>query len=313
MRYSYLYKHELNIADSSTYDVFLSGYDGCERTLEVYSKIKATHKFWLVFPQCQCEEYPSSGETILTSAEMDESGYILDVFLQINQFLEENVKLCIDCSGVLIPHMMYLLMHLQLNKIRKFDLIYTAPLYYHQDENTIFSEIIEAPCCISGYEMNCKVNAPEYLIMFAGFNEELIQSVALSKESAKEKHIIIGFPPIEADMYQQNIVQLHKSREIIGERGIFYHKVSAYDPLVSAERLENIVKEIEKRHGRDVGAINIAPLSTKVSAIASALVFMYNPTSSIRVIYPPTKKYYSKQAIGVGRSFVYTIELPEYN
>ena len=209
MKYTYLYKQNLNF-DENTYDVFLSGYDGCERTKDVYSKIKATHKFWLVFPQCICEDSPSTDDFI-TSDKMDESGYVLDIMSQIKKYIKGNANICIDCSGILIPHMLYLLMHLQIENKRKFDIIYTAPLYYQKDENTIFSEIIDAPCCVSGYEMNCRVNAPEFLVMFAGFNEALIQSVALSKESALEKHILIGFPPIEADMYQQNLIQLHKS------------------------------------------------------------------------------------------------------
>ena len=33
------------------YDVFISAYDGCERTIATYNKIKAEKKYWIVFPQ----------------------------------------------------------------------------------------------------------------------------------------------------------------------------------------------------------------------------------------------------------------------
>lgn len=310
MRYTYFYQHELNEIDNH-YDILLSGYDGCERTTHIFELINAKVKYWLIFPQYNCKELPNNGINLI-SDKMDESGYILDIFSQIDNNHLDKSKICIDCTGILIPHLMFLLMHLQSKNIRKFDVVYTAPSYYQKEENTIFSEIISAPRSIAGYEMNCKVNEPEYLIMFAGFNNDLIKSVALSKENSEEKHIIIGFPPLEADMYQQNLLQLHKSKEIIGEKGITYYKISSFDPFVAAERLEKIVKQIEEMHRGNIGAINISPLATKISAVATALVFMYNTTSSLRVIYPPMQRYYIKQAVGIGNTRVFSVELPEY-
>lgn len=312
MRYSYFYKSEWR-ADYREYDVFLSGYDGCERTDIIFKQVKATNKYWLRFPQYQCDKRPDAEEHALSSDKFEESEYVIEVISQIKEHFNPQMRLCIDCSGILIPHLMFLLMHLQVLNVRNFDIIYSAPLYYQQEEDTIFGDIIDSPRCIDGYEINCKVNAPEYVIMFAGYNDELVRNVALAKGSAKEKHIIIGFPPIEADMYQQSMIQLHKSSEILGERGIVYHKASAYDPLVAAEKLEKILQGIEKKCGKNIGAINIAPLSTKACAVASAIVYMYNPQSSLRIIYPPTKRYYTEQAIGKGKSFVYTLELPVYS
>lgn len=312
MRYSYFYQREW-CADDQVYDVFLSGYDGCERTSTIFKQAKATNKYWLLFPQYQCDKTPNAEEQVLKSEKFNESEYVIEIISQIKEHFKPQMKLGIDCSGILIPHLMFLLMHLQVLNIRKFDVVYSAPLFYQQEENTIFGDVIEAPRSIDGYDMNCKVNAPEYVVMFAGYNEELVRSVALAKESAIEKHIIIGFPPIEADMYQQSMIQLHKSSEILGEKGIIYHKASAYDPLVVAEKLEKILLGIVEKSGGNIGAINIAPLSTKACAVASAIVYMYNPEYSLRVIYPPTKRYYTRQAVGIGKSYVYTLELPEYS
>lgn len=312
MKYSYFYKQEW-CADDREYDVFLSGYDGCERTNTIFKQTKAKSKYWLLFPQYQCDSSPEDGEEVLKSDKYEESDYIIEVISQIEEQFNPQMKLCIDCSGMLIPHLMFLLMHLQSLNIRNFEVIYSSPLFYQQEEDTIFGDIVETPRSIDGYEINCKVNAPEYVIMFAGYNEELVRNVALAKGSAIEKHIIIGFPPIEADMYQQSMIQLHKSSEILGEKGIIYHKASAYDPLVVAEKLEKILRGIEKKYCEKIGAINIAPLSTKACAVAAAIVYMYNQQSSLRIIYPPTKKYYTRQAVGIGKSYVYTLELPQYS
>ena len=145
------------------------------------------------------------------------------------------------------------------------------------------------------------------LIVCTGFDTELIKIIARQKGNAKEKYFIKGFPSLQADMFQQSTIQLYKVKETIGDKGVHYLMASAYDPFSTAQMIYGLVNSFKSSN---VSNIYLSPLSTKPHAIAMALVYIFNESCPVSVIYPKSKKYFYGHTNGIGRSWRYTLEFP---
>lgn len=303
--YSYYYMEEVTNVELLSYDLFISAFDGCVRTKATFEKIKSGEKHWFVFPQYElaADNHPAQ---YLTSNKLTEDEYIPEVMEGINL---KGKSLCIDATGFLIPHLLFLIQLLKRQGICKFDVLYSEPASYKRAEDTEFTRSVNRPRPVEGYSASAKnVNGKDALIIFTGFNDALVTAVARDKSKSLYKYLFTGFPSLQADMYQQNLIQLSKSKESIGETHVTYLKAPAYDPFVAANKLERIVQELmDKRYS--IEYIHISPLSTKPMAIAAALVYLKNPDCPIDIIYPLADTYLSEPAIGIKRSWRYTIEL----
>ena len=287
------------------YDVFISAFDGCERTISTYDKIIAPKKYWIVFPQYEQnkDELP---EKYITSDKLLESEFIPEIIEKIEL---EGKHICVDSTGFLIPHLVFLIQLFKRAEISKYDILYSEPASYKKAEETEFTRSVNVPRPVEGYSASAKiVNGNDALIIFAGFNDALVTSVARNKSKSLYKYLFTGFPSLQADMYQQNLIQLSKSKESIGETYVTYLKAPAYDPFVAANKVQEIVTELMKDK-YNIEYIHVAPLSTKPMAIASALVYLTHPQCPIDIIYPPSDTYVSGHAIGIKRTWRYTIEL----
>lgn len=305
MNYSYYYIEEIKDTSSLQYDVFISVFDGCDRTQETFKKVNAATKHWLVIPQYNQpkEELPAS---CLFSSYTDESDYILDVIDKID--VSGGKKICIDSTGFIIPHLLFLVQYLKRNGITVLDILYSEPQQYEKGEATQFTKRVGHTRPVMGYSTVAKdVEGEDTLIIFVGFNDEMVSNVAREKSKSKHKYLFTGFPSLQADMYQQNLIQLNKSLETIGEMHVHYCKTPAYDPFVTAKKLQDIIDKRLKK-SEPVNYIHIAPLSTKPMAIAAALVYFTNPDSPIDIIYPPAEEYKSHHSIGVKRTWRYVLE-----
>lgn len=305
MDYSYYFIEEVKDITTLQYDVFISAYDGCDRTKETYKKLKATSKYWLVIPQYNqsLEERPSN---CLYSSNTDESDYILEVIEKVD--IKEDMKICIDSTGFIIPHILYLVQYLKRKGIASFDVLYSEPRQYEKGEATEFTKRVGHTRPVIGYSTIAKdVEGEDTLIIFVGFNDEMVSNVAREKSKAKHKYLFTGFPSLQADMYQQNLIQLNKSLETIGQKHVHYCKAPAYDPFVAARKLQEIIDKRQKKP-EPVNYIHIAPLSTKPMALAAALVYFNNTDSPIDIIYPPAEEYKSLHSLGIKRTWKYTME-----
>lgn len=286
------------------YDVFISAFDGCERTTVTFDGIKATDKFWVVFPQYE-QEKEKLPSKYLTSDKLLESEFISEVMEKIPL---KGKAVCIDSTGFLIPHLVFLIRLLKRVGLSNYDIIYSEPANYDRAEETEFTKRVNAPRPIEGFSTSAKnVNGDDALIIFSGFSDALVTTVARDKSKAQYKYLFTGFPSLQADMYQQNLIQLSKSKESIGETHVTYLKAPAYDPFVAANKLQDIINELMESKN-NIEFIHVAPLSTKPMAIASALVYLSNPSFPIDIIYPPSDTYTSGQALGIKRTWRYTIE-----
>ena len=304
MDFSYYYMDEVKDCSNLHYNVFISGFDGCERTTVPFSKIQADEKYWLVFPQYnhKKEDLP---EQFLFSDKLTEDEYIPDVIERVDL---EGKTLCIDSTGFLIPHLLFLIQLIKRRGINRLDVIYTEPASYINAEETEFTKSVNRPRPVEGYSTSAKnVNGNDALIIFAGFNDSLVTAVARDKSKALYKYLFTGFPSLQADMYQQNLIQLSKSRESIGETYVTHCKAPAYDPFVAADRLQAIIKDLMQPK-YNIEYIHISPLSTKPMAIAAALVYFANPDCPIDIIFPPANIYICGHAMKVKRTWRYVLE-----
>ena len=304
MDYSYFYIEEIRDVSKLSCDIFISGFDVSERTRTVHDRISAQEKHWLVFPQ-YAQDKSLLPDVYLTSKAFMEDEYILDVMKNV---AVKDKTICLDATGFLIPHLLFLIRYLQWQGLKTFDVLYSEPARYTRAEDTEFTRNIEMPRPVEGYMASpLHINGNDALIIFAGFNDALVTAVARNNNKAHFKYLFTGFPSLQADMYQQNLIQLSKSEQTIGEINVIRRKAPAYDPFVAANKLQKIVDDmmVDKNN---IEYIHISPLSTKPMAIAAALIYLNNPKCPIDIIYPTVNTYICGHTKGIRRTWKYTLE-----
>lgn len=308
MDYSIFYKEEVSpnaIKDISAYDLFISSYDGCERTLKIFDEVKASKKVWLLFPHYSIDVSSiTSDHEIYSDSNLKEDEFFLKFFETDFQAFE---NICIDITGFIRPHLIYLLKFLSTLNISKVDLFYTEPNQYKNSDNTAFSGFIDeirlVEAC-SAIDINSSTES-DLLIISSGYDDNLIAKVCQAKRYCKKKYYILGFPSLQPDMYQESILKLHNAKESIGEN-MEQKFAPACDPFITAQIIEEIISA-----NPDATNIYLSPLSTKPQTIGIALYYIWNfKTKPVNIIFPFSKKYSSKNAVGVKKTWKYTFEFP---
>jgi hypothetical protein len=308
MDYSIFYKDsfsEGNLSNLDSYDFFLSAYDKCERTLKTYENVKSAKKIWFIFPhyKINIQDYPK--ENVYERIEFKEDDFFL-------KFIEDKTinigsNICIDITGFIRPHLIYLLKYISFLGIKKIDLLYSEPTQYKHADETTFSGFIDSIDPISGCSSaNINPNTDnDLLIISAGYDDDLIAKVARNKSHCKKRFYILGFPSIQPDMYQESILKMENAKESIGENKQIRF-APAFDPFITAQVIDQIINE-----NPDSTNIYLSPLSTKPQTIGMALYFMWNYNKHpLNIIFPYSKKYHTKLAIGIKRTWRYTFEFP---
>lgn len=304
-RYLCYYMEEVSDVSTYRFDLFISGFDGCERTLITFNNINAKIKKWLIFPQYNVSEENIPVNSYVSPLK-DEADYINGI-PELNNLTAES-RVCIDSTGIITPHLIYLIKKLKLLGVRKVDILYSEPNSYVKGEDTLFTRGVTQPKTVPGYSsVSMEIGGDDVLIVCAGYDKTLIETVIRDKNNAAHRFFIVGFPSMQADMYQQNLIQLHKTKKTIGSDNVHYCKAPAYDPFVTAQEITNIIER--KLCNYRISNIYFSPLSTKAHAIAMALVYLYNDNQyPISIIYPYCEEYHMNVAQGIKRTWKYTIE-----
>lgn len=321
MNYSFFYKNKFKnlVSFSQTskdkYDLFLSAYNESFRVQEVFKNINATNKHWLILPEYRFENielldlknpiFNYSGKS-----DWDEDEIILDYY-EKNQDLIEGSRVAIDITGLLRPYIIFLVRLLQSKKILKIDFIYSEPYEYKKKEDTEFSldyfRIREIKGCLGSH--NPETNND---ILFLGSGYDYDKMIVVAKEKKEARKIqVLGFPSLQADMFQQNILKSNKAEEdaFSGEFDLDSENTilaPANDPFITAQLLSDYL------NNKKYTNIYLCPLSTKAQALGMALFYVYeclNTPSSI--IFPFSKGYSRDTTNGISRIWVYIVEPPE--
>ncbi|MGE8532998.1 MAG: hypothetical protein ACN6OJ_00260 [Chryseobacterium sp.] len=305
--FSYFYKDKYSfdeIPTNESYDLLLSAYDGCDRTKKIFDKIVADTKKWIIYPHYEILDSVSDSFLVPTFQEDDDE--LVNFIKSLN--INSSTKICIDITGFLRPHLIYLTILLNtVYEVKKIDFLYTEPNYYENAEETVFSGAIsEAPRVIKGCSSIKSYSNfdNDILIINAGYDDKLISSVTKDKSKISKKFIILGFPSLQPDFYQENIFQIKKAKDEIGqvEKQSF---APAYDPFETANRIKEIVNE-----NCSDSNVYLSPLSTKPQTLGVLIYFLwYKDTHSLNIIFPFSNKYRKKTAIGINHTWKYSIEL----
>lgn len=308
MDYTKFYKSSFNPEeefDCPEYDLFISAYDECDRTRVPYDKVNAKKKLWMLFPQYSYKgDRPS--EEYYYSDGVRESDYFRGFYEMFGVDELRKMSICIDSTGFIRPHLVFLLAYFNHINLKKLDVLYTEPGRYSEADETSFSINIDKVRTIDGCS-NTPVTTEEMnevLIVCSGYDEQLFSAVASNKSNCKYKYHIIGFPSLQLDMYQESMLRFYNIKESVGNSERMF--APAFDPFVTAQTIDEIIKDIPSATN-----IYLSPLSTKPQTLGMILYYLYNKKSkSVSILFPFSMKYTSGHTEGVKRTWRYTIELP---
>jgi len=300
---------------TDTYDLFVSAFNLGERTVEVYGRIAATNKIWLIheeyglsnaeLPEGEKFEFAGSDEAIYCKALID--GLLASGKLDVAQ-----TRLCIDITGILRPHLMFITLYLKRLGVRVVDMLYAEPKHYALKEKTPFStgSILEVRP-VRGFEGSSSMRRSEdFLVIGMGYDDRLLAAVAENKDKA-EKHQVFGLPSLRADMYQESVLRSRRAADELGDPNFSETHRSfapANDPFGTASVLGEVVEQrLARHHGT---SLILCPLGTKAQALGFALyhIFEGDPLGA-RIIFPFSEGYSPKTGTDLARAWLYRVEL----
>ena len=300
---------------TDTYDLFLSAFNLGERTAEVYGRIGAAEKVWLIHEEygLSISELPVGPKFGLAGS--DEAIYckaLIDGLLASGKLDVARTRLCIDITGILRPHLMFITLYLKRLGVRVVDMLYAEPKHYALKENTPFStgSILEVRP-VRGFEGASSVRGGEdFLVIGMGYDDRLLAAVAENKDKA-EKHQVFGLPSLRADMYQESVLRSRRAADELGDPNFSETHRSfapANDPFGTASVLGEIIEQRRAR-GRDTSFM-LCPLGTKAQALGFALYHIYEGDPlGVRVVFPFSEGYSPKTGTDLARAWLYRVEL----
>lgn len=296
---------DLEWARKVRWHCFLSTYNSSERVRRVFKAVRSKHKFWLVCPEYSYspEEHPTGSSFVAPSH--NEAEIITELFAANESLLDG--RLCVDLTGFIRPHLLFLVRWLFEQGIEEFDAIYSEPVHYRAKERTDFSlGGVSQVRQIAGYE---GVHSPDtsnnLLVIASGYDSLAIRAVAEAKTNARKVQIF-GLPSLRADMYQENVIKASQADEALGD--FAYYFAPAHDPFVTANLLGEIIQDCGRQ--KDLTNIYLSPLSTKAQVLGFGLFYLgCLGGQAASILYPFSKKYARETTTGISRIWKYTVDL----
>ena len=146
--YDYFYQHLLPLdrASEGKWDVFISAWDGSERVQRALELARAALKVSLVHPEYGLPHTSVPGGGTFT-LQGDEAEGILAFVAHLEDLGVDlsSVRLGIDITGMIRPHIALLTRMVRAHGVQKFDVVYSEPVSYADRENTKFTsgDVIE--------------------------------------------------------------------------------------------------------------------------------------------------------------------------
>lgn len=318
MKYTYFFKNCFyspnDLASLGRYDVMISAFCHDVRVEVPWGKIDATRKIWIVDPHNPNLIFKTNGEDYIIN-DMYDLTSLLDFPNCVG--IKSSDRICIDCTGFVIPVLFVLLRAFQTHDILAFDVIYSEPQRYTYAENTSFTDFYFDTMQILGYGgMHTSDMNNDILLIASGYDDQRISDIANYKKSVKNKVQILGFPPLQADMFQENIVKAYNAEPALGSQCFDMRGNNvfspAYDPFVTAQCIKDYLEE--KQLKMSFSNIYLSPLSTKPHALGIALFYIWEEghNHAMSVIYPQCKNYITENSEGIGCIWRYEFQLPPY-
>jgi hypothetical protein len=292
------------------WDLFISAYNDSERVQTVFEQVPAARSSWWVIPEYG---YNAADLTELESPVVLSRGseaLVMKAGLAGSRYNSSvDKRLCIDITGLMRPHILFLMAHLQDIGVNQFDLLYTEPAQYSRRAETRFSigedvRVVSVEGFLGQHDPD---TSGDLLVVGIGYDHHLISQAIQAKENARviELH---SFPSLSADMYHESILRLDRVSSERSRVGDEVQYSSANDPFVVAACLASAVRVAETR--RPVTNVYFSPLATKPQAVGFGLHYLkHRRGTATSIIYPLSLSYDKETSTGVGRSWIYPIHL----
>lgn len=316
MNYTYFYKYcyykPEELQADTDYDVFISSYCRDDRVQIPWEEIRANRKIWVLVPDTvDLLKEPSAEQYVVN--DLNQYEQMLDFVERMR--LDKKQRICIDSTGFIVPVLYMLIKCFQLNNILLFDVIYSEPLRYIHAESTEFSEDCYETSQIKGFAgMHSSQMDNDLLIIASGYDHNRVSDVANVKKSVKTKVQLFGFPSMQADMYQENMIRAYMAVTALGSETFASMDVNifapAYDPFVTAQAIHDYLNDQQAKV--PFTNIYISPLSSKPQALGIALYYLWERCheKNLSIIYPQCRRYITENSEGMGCLWRYIIELP---
>lgn len=305
-------EHKPSELDSAgPWDVLLSAYDASKRVTTPFRELRADRKLWFVHEEYGFSAGDRPADAIELTASFDPPDILNYLLGHKKLFLEG--KVCIDATGFIRPHLLVLLHTLFEIGVHSFDVIYSDPVRYADDENTEFAGTVTAVKQVLGFEgVHSATANREVLIIGAGYDYEQISRACEARRSAT-KYILTGLPSLQPHMYQESVLRIERASESIGyltpQRRLY---APANNPFAVAQILHDLFSG-EQAGSTDVGAseqnLYLCPVGPKPHVLGFALFYLREMQGkSASIIYPFAKDYRRMTTDGLLRTWQFRFE-----
>ena len=294
-----------DLSNAGPWDIFLSAFNKTERVQKPFEDVRACVKQWVIHEEYGLAEADFPREAIKLSALFDPPD--IKGLVEIWSDRLQNASLCIDSTGFIRPHLLVLLRALKDIGVRKFDVLYSDPVRYIEDENTEFTagpvvRVDQVP----GYQgiHRPSVAADDVLVIGAGYDYKQIVSACEEKRNSK-KYILTGLPSLQPHMYQESVLRINRASESIGPlppQQLLY--ASANHPFTVAQALHDLMDR------EDLQNLYLCPIGPKPHVLGFAIYYLRElENMSASIIYPFAESYSPFTSQGHRRTWQYQVEL----
>lgn len=300
-------KRPLAATSPDEWDVFVSAYNDNSRVQTTFGWVKANRKVWWLLPEYgySTAEYPNDGFEIREFESKHEADLIrrgLDGLLD-----DRASRICIDITGLMRQHILFILRLMKDKGCKQFDLLYTEPEHYARKADTTFSlGEVSMVRQVAGFEgQHSTDTSNDVLIMGGGYDHPLVGHVILSREKARLVQLH-SLPSLSADMYHEALLRLDRVGGTADTAEDQTYFSSANDPFVTAATLSEAHAKMQNKQA--ISNLYLCSLSTKPQAVGFALFYLNeleNTASSI--IFPVVSRYFRETGKGLGRTWIYPI------
>ena len=315
MLYEYLHKRSYNsiesIEYSDKYDFFISSFNNSERVTKLFEGILSHEKIWVVLSEYEYseEEMPENGKLYIPEKGLNEGEIIRNLFSEFK--INNKLKLCIDITGFLRPHLAFLIRYLKELEFNSVDFIYTDPERYRKKEKTDFSRMLLGVDQVEGYKgLHTTDTSNDLLIICAGYDSKSTRAVADYKKKVT-KILLFGFPALQADMFQENILKAYDAEDDKGQGNyldpLFSLFAPANDPFITAKVLSEYVNK--QNSIKPITNLYLSPVSTKAQTLGMCLFFVSECIDKpVSLIFPYCETYDRTTTIGLSKIWIYSVE-----
>ena len=292
------------------FDIFVSAFNSSDRVGRVFNEVRAQKKIWHIHPEYMYS--PLDEPTGFMKAQPDK----IDEIAQVDALLAavgdlSGKSLCIDITGFMRHVLVFLVAKIAYMGVREFTALYSEPMCYTKQEDTIFSTTtsgITRP--VRGMAGSNSSQGTDYLIIAAGYDHKLISEVTNHKDNLTV-YPLFAFPSLSPDFYQQSAIRASESGDAALEGAWITNRrfAPANDPFSTASILSDIVREIDRKSIHP--NIYLSPLSTKVQALGFALFWQLEGKArgAVTMLLPECLTYSRETTSGLKRLWTYTVEL----